>query len=232
MDVLRDFHHAAGQVSFLIPAVLGVGVEDHFLLPANHLLPDLIATVCVGVGLAFLLTAHQLGLVTGLGVGVALGFLLATDQVPIRVVAAGVLGAGQLPLRLIALFRVDMVRLCVCADQRFPNGVTLLRVDMPRMGVTLAFLLAAHQLDFVAGLGVGVALGFLPAADQGLCLLVAGLRVSVGLSLLQGTNQRTALPIARAVVGVGYKVCIAADKLALLVVAAIRMSVQVVQLAN
>ena len=138
MDVLLDFHHAAGQVSFLIPAALRMGVENHLLLPADQLPLDLIAAVGVGVGLRLLLAAHQLGLVTGLGVGVALGFLLATDQVPIRVIAAGVLGAGQLPLRLIALFRVDMVRFCVCADQRFPNGVTLLRVDMPCMGVTFA----------------------------------------------------------------------------------------------
>ena len=127
---------------------------------------------------------------------------------------------------------MDMVRLCAFTDESSGNGVARIRMDMPRMGVALAFLVATDQLGFVACLGVGVALGFLPAADQGLCLLVAGLRVGVGLSLFQGANQRAVLPVAGAVVGVGYKIRITADELALLIVAAVRVGVQIVQLAG
>ena len=123
MDMLLDFQHAAGQVSVLIPAVLRMGVEDHLLLPANQLPLDLIAAVGVGVGLRFLLAAHQLDLVAGLGVGVALGFLQAADQVPVLVVTAGVLGAGQL---LVALLCMDMVRLYAFTDGSLGNGVALL----------------------------------------------------------------------------------------------------------
>ena len=154
VDVLLDFHHAAGQVSVLIPAVLGVGVEDHLLLPADQLPLDLIAAVGVGVGLRFLLAAHQLGVIAVLTVGVALGFLQAADQVAVLVVTAGVLGAGQLPVGLGALLCMDMVRFCAFTDAGLGNSVARIRVDMPRMGVALAFLLAAHQLSFVAGIAV------------------------------------------------------------------------------
>ena len=158
VDVLLDFHHAAGQVSFLIPAVLGVGVENHLLLPADQLPLDLITAVGVGVGLRFLLAAHQLGLIAVLTVGVALGFLQAADQVAVLVVTAGILGAGQLLVGLGALLCMDMVRFCAFTDESSGNGVARIRVDMPRMGCGLGFLLAAHQLGVVAGLGVGVAL--------------------------------------------------------------------------
>ena len=228
VHMLLHLQHPAYELAVLVIAAVGVGVKNDLLFPTDKLCAHLITAVGVGVGRGFLLAADKYLGVTLFRVDMP-ALRYRADKHPVLIVAAGVLGAGQYFLGLIACLRVGVLRAFLLpADQSFCDLIALLCVDVPRVNMRRTFFQPAGRLlrDRITGIVMHMPLALFQPADKSACLLIAGGRVGVGLYLFQRADQGPVFPVTGSVMCVDDKICITANDVARFVIATVCMGMQ------